>query len=324
MQSVSIQPARYGISLAGLVFLLLVSPQVAAGAVECFSVPSEILGRDVSYCVSLPGGYQDSTRRYPVLYFLHGLFEEPTSWEERGGEAILEKQRQEGKLRDFVLILPDGGRSFYINSHDGSVGYEDFFIQEFIPWIDRNYRTLANADHRAVSGTSMGGYGALHLGMKYPHLFGAASAHSPVLVTRPAQRASSLTAPLPRSRRIQEENGNRSGRGNRGGRGGRGGNWRMRALEGAFGSPPDWAYWRENDPLVLAERPQGFSQLKLYFDCGDEDRYGFDEGARELHRVLEANGFEHEYAIRPGDHGWSFLERYLEISLQFHSTHFAD
>ncbi len=98
----------------------------------------------------------------------------------------------------------------------------------------------------------------------------------------------------------------------------------MRALEGAFGSPPDWAYWRENDPLVLAERPQGFSQLKLYFDCGDEDRYGFDEGARELHRVLEANGFEHEYAIRPGDHGWSFLEQYLEISLQFHSTHFAD
>ena len=84
MQSVSIQPTRYGISLAGLVFLLLVSPQVAAGAVECFSVPSEILGRDVSYCVSLPGGYQDSTRRYPVLYFLHGLFEEPTSWEERG------------------------------------------------------------------------------------------------------------------------------------------------------------------------------------------------------------------------------------------------
>ncbi|MEE8257536.1 MAG: hypothetical protein V3R60_06560, partial [Acidobacteriota bacterium] len=62
MQSVSFKPTRYGISLAGLVILLLVSPQVAAGAVECLSVPSEILGRDVSSCVSLPAGYQDSTR----------------------------------------------------------------------------------------------------------------------------------------------------------------------------------------------------------------------------------------------------------------------
>ncbi len=324
MQSSFIKQPKHRIGPVGVLFLLFISPQVAIGAVECFSVSSKILGRDVSYCVSLPPGYKNSTRRYPVLYFLHGLFEEPISWKERGGEAILEKQRQGGKLREFVLVLPEGKRSFYVNSRNGDVNYEDFFIREFIPWIDQRYRTLKDANYRAVSGTSMGGYGALHLGMKYPHLFGAVSAHSPVLVTRPAERARTFAAHPLKRKKNQKENSNLTGREKEKDQGISGKNWRMKALEGAFGSPLDWSYWRKNDPLFLARRPEKFSELKLYFDCGEQDRYGFDEGARELHRILKANGFDHEYAIRPGDHGWSFLTQYLELSLQFHSIHFSD
>jgi S-formylglutathione hydrolase FrmB len=58
--------------------------------------------------------------------------------------------------------------------------------------------------------------------------------------------------------------------------------------------------------------------LKLYFDCGDHDRYGFEEGAQLLHQKLVAKKFPHDFALRPGDHGWSYLAQYLRFSLIFH------
>ena len=72
--------------------------------------------------------------------------------------------------------------------------------------------------------------------------------------------------------------------------------------------------------MTLAEHPERFANLKLYFDCGDQDRYGFDAGAKELDQILTSKGFPHQFVLRPGNHGWSYLDQYLHFSLEFHSA----
>jgi S-formylglutathione hydrolase FrmB len=268
-----------------------------AATLDCAPIPSEILGRSVNVCVALPPGYEAAApKRYPTLYFLHGLFENERSWAERGGEEIWENLTTAGQLEKFLVVLPDGGKSFYVNSFDGRERYEDFFIQELIPAIDKKYRTLPAVSARGISGTSMGGYGALHLAMDHPDVFGSASAHSAALLPK-------FPNPLPTE-----------------------GRWGFyaRVLQEPFGSPLNEAYFDANNPLTLAEHPQRFRHLKLYFDCGDQDRYGFEEGAQILDRILSARGFPHEFALRPGGHGWSYLSQNLKYSLFFHSHEFRE
>ena len=266
-----------------------------SASLQCDSQPSAILGRPVSVCVALPPGYEGSTRRYPVLYFLHGLFENEHSWIDRGGRQTLESLWGQGEVGDFLVVLPDGGKTFYVNAYGGHERYEDFVIQELVPAIDRKYRTVAERRARGISGSSMGGYGALHLAMDHPDVFGSASAHSAALIPK-------IPKPTPTE-----------------------GRWGFYAeiLQNAFGSPLNEQYFDENNPLTLAEHPERFSQLKLYFDCGDHDRYGFDAGAQLLHEELAARNFPHEYALRPGNHGWSYLNQYLKFSLAFHWHLFA-
>jgi enterochelin esterase-like enzyme len=279
--------------LALLAWTLLACPafsQTSSARLDCGSLPSTVLGRAVDYCVALPPGYDSGAGRYPVLYYFHGLFENEKSWSERSGQSIWEDLMGQGKIGKFIVVMPDGGKTFYVNSYDGRERYEDFFIQELVPAIDRKYRTLANRQARGVSGTSMGGFGALHLGMEHPDIFGSASAHSAALIAK-------FPNPLPSE-----------------------GRWGFyaRVLQEPFGAPLNEAYFDANNPLTLAEHPERFSHLKLYFDCSDQDRYGFEEGAKLLDQILSAKGFPHDFALRPGNHGWSYLSQYLPYSLEFH------
>jgi S-formylglutathione hydrolase FrmB len=276
-----------------VVWVLLARPSGAE--VTCEAVPSAILGRSVNVCVSLPPSYSSGTKRFPALYFLHGLFENERSWSERGGLYILLDLWGKGEAGEFIVVLPDGGKSFYINAYGGHERYEDFFMTELVPWVDGKFRTIASPAARGISGVSMGGYGALHIGMEHPEVFGSASAHSPALIPQ-------IPNPLPPE-----------------------GRWGFyaRVLQVPFGSPLNHDWFDRNNPLTLAARPARFRQLKLYFDCGESDRYGFDAGAKLLHEKLQAAGFSHEFALRPGDHGWSYLNQYLKYSILFHSKCFA-
>ncbi len=266
-------------------------------SIECESISSSILGRSVNYCVALPAEYASSLpTRYPTLYFLHGLFENQTSWSERGGLQVLEDLLSQGQVGNFLVVLPDGGKTFYVNSADGHDRYEDFFIQEFVPAVDHKYRTIAQAAARGISGTSMGGYGALHLAMRHPDIFRSASAHSAALLTK-------FPNPIPSE-----------------------GRWGFyaRVLQGPFGSPLNETYWEANSPLTLAEHPERFASLKIYFDCGDKDRYGFEEGAQILDRILTSKKFLHDFALRSGGHGWDYLNQYMKYSLLFHWQWFQE
>ncbi len=274
----------------------------AQSRIDCSALNSRILKQVVHYCVYLPAGYdagaaQHPARRYPVLYFLHGLGDNERTLFNSGGWTVLDDLRNQHKMGDFLIAAPEGKRSFFINSADGSVRYSDFFLQEFLPHIDRSYRTLPGRSGRAISGISMGGYGALRFAFAYPALFSAASAQSAALITETPQQldaASRMGSPL-------------SG-----------------ILGAVFGMPIDVTHWHENDPLVLAKKNAvALRKVAIYFNCGQEDNYGFEKGAAALHDELQREKVPHRYHPYPGDHSLTyFLAHFAEV-MEFHSRAFG-
>jgi S-formylglutathione hydrolase FrmB len=279
---------------AVLAALLVVSPCVfgAMGRVECNSVPSKILARSVPYCIVLPAAFDaDKSRHFPVLYALHGLGDNEQYLVHSGLWNLVEDMRERGELKDFLIASPDGDRSFYINSKDGKSRYEDFLVLEFIPFIEKRYRATLGRANRAITGVSMGGYGALHLAFHHPELFSSVSAQSAALV----EKLPNVLVNVPSSER-------------------------SRALS-AFGNPPDAAFWEKNSPIVLA-RTANLAGLKIYFDCGDRDDYGFETGATALDKVLASRHIAHEFHIYPGRHDAVYFAAHIPASFEFASRAF--
>jgi S-formylglutathione hydrolase FrmB len=280
-----------------LVLLLLFSTELLAQQVEYKSFPSKLLGRELKYGVYLPPSYSSSpNKKYPVLYFLHGLFEDETRWSTRGQtDQIMNRMIAQGKIGEFIVAIPYGGTSFYTNRRDGSEKWEDAIVTEFIPLIESSYRINATRATRGISGTSMGGYGALKIAMKHPDLFGSASAHSAVLL----QDLSAAKVSAGRLQRFQD------------------------MFDKIYGINQDLTYWEANNPMTLAKDTKKLNGLKLYFDCGTEDDYGFDVGARQLDEMLTKAGYAHESHLYPGRHGWDYAMQHTNESLLFHWKAFS-
>ncbi|MFZ0334986.1 MAG: alpha/beta hydrolase-fold protein [Candidatus Acidiferrales bacterium] len=264
------------------------------GRIECRSTPSRILGHDARYCAILPPSYDSSkSRRYPVLYFLHGLGGNEQFLVISGGWNLIEDLWQQHEIGEFLVVTPDADTSFYINSRDGRDRYENFFLREFIPFIDHTYRTSPTRRARGIAGISMGGYGALHTAFGHPQLFVSVSANSAALLDKfPDVKFANPQQSL-----------------------------LFRALR-AFGTPPDPAFWHRNDPLAIA-RTADLAGLKIYFDCGTEDEYGFEHGAQALDRVLASRKIPHEFHLYPGGHGWQYFAARLPAVFEFHSRAFG-
>jgi S-formylglutathione hydrolase FrmB len=277
-----------------LIFLYLfcVPSSFASGRVECNTIPSKILARSIPYCIVLPASFDaDKAKHFPILYELHGLGDNEQFFVHSGLWNLVEGQREAGKLKDFLIATPAGGASFYINAKDGKARYEDFLLREFFPFIEKKYRASPGRANRAISGVSMGGYGALHLAFRHPQLFVAVSAHSAALIERLPLFLNTPQSP------------------------------RSRVLGAVFGIPPDAAFWYTNSPLELA-RTANLSALKIYFDCGDQDEYGFESGAAALDRILTARKIPHEFHIYQGRHDPAYLAAHIPASLAFHSRLF--
>jgi S-formylglutathione hydrolase FrmB len=239
----------------------------------------------------------DKTRHFPILYLLHGLGDNEQFFIHSGEWNLVEDMRGRGELKEFLIATPEGGASFYINAKDGKERYEDFLVQEFFPFIEKRYRAAPGRANRAISGISMGGYGALHLAFRQPQLFSAVSAHSAALIEKLPVFLGGTAA--------QSNQPNR-----------------VRILGDVFGNPPDPAYWNRESPLTLA-RTANLTGLKIYFDCGDQDDYGFDAGAAVLDKVLTARHVAHEFHLYPGRHDPSYFAAHLPASLEFHSRLFT-
>lgn len=243
-----------------LLVLLPFGQARAQGRIDCNTLQSHILSQTVHYCVMLPAGYDAATaggspRRYPVLYFLHGLGDNEQTLFKSGGWDVIQDLSRQGKISDFLVVTPEGRRSFYINSADGRVRYSDFFIREFIPYIESHYSIRRERSARAISGVSMGGYGALRFAFAYPERFSSVSAQSAALIADPPRRAQGMDS---------------------------------EALLGqmfgtVFGNPVDVEHWNKNSPFVLAQQNRARirnTRLAIYFNCGRDDDFGFEEELR--------------------------------------------
>jgi endo-1,4-beta-xylanase len=143
---------------------------------------SASLGAAVGYNVYLPPGYEQGTRRYPVLYYLHGA-----GGNESGGpRTLIPKLLQAhhaGMLPPFIVVFPNGGpATWYADSYDRKIPVETMIIRELIPHVDGTYRTVAERSGRAISGMSMGGFGAITLGMKHSSMFSSIVAYAPAFI----------------------------------------------------------------------------------------------------------------------------------------------
>jgi|JI10StandDraft_1071094.scaffolds.fasta_scaffold54689_2 S-formylglutathione hydrolase FrmB len=252
---------------------------------------SKALGTEVTYVAYLPADYETSKVSYPVVYALHGMFENASFWERRGLEPLYNELVASGVAPKAIVVSVDGGNNLFVNSSKGQ--YQDMLTKDLIEHVDKTYRTIAKREARALLGVSMGGYGALHTAFTRPEVYVAVATHSAMLLTEiPTIEA--------------------------GARGGQ-----MRAFTGVFGEPPDPAIWKADDPLELAKMVDAKKVPALYFDCGGQDRYGLFKGNEVLHTILDGRKIANEFSISPGDHGYDFVKSVFPKSLAFLKAHLA-
>jgi S-formylglutathione hydrolase FrmB len=282
---------------------LLIGLTHAQGRIDCNALRSRVLAQTVHYCVMLPSDYDSATaghspRRYPVLYFLHGLGDNEQTLFKSGGSDLIEDLRQQRKISDFLVVTLEGMRTFYINSADARVLYSDFFIHDFIPYIESRYSVRKERSARAISGVSMGGYGALRFAFAYPELFSSVTAQSAALISDPPRTTDNMDSTVALAK----------------------------MLGAVFGNPIDVQHWNRNSPFVLAMRNRArirAAKLAIYFNCGRDDEFGFEDGAAKLDRQLQTEGISHEFHLYPGNHGSEFFLAHLGETLMFHSRAFA-
>ncbi len=242
------------------------------GGTKYRTFQSEIARSEVSYMVYLPPDYETNTsRRYPVVYWLHGY-----GGNQRSGMCFvkpLDAAIRKGVAPAMIVILVNGlSGSFYCDSIDGKWPVDQVLTRELVPHVDKTYRTIGTRETRAVEGFSMGGYGAAHLGFKHPELFGVVSSFSGALTDSPEW------GPLPEA----QENGRRKN-----------------MLEWKLSNPH---YFEATDLATVirkhADAIRGRTKIRL--KAGDKDEFLFWRNEQALHDFLLSLKIENELEIVPG------------------------
>ncbi len=277
-----------------LTFSLLLSIEVFAqsGKVsDNLSMTSKILKMDRNYAVYLPADYEPSQRSYPVLYLLHGAGDDHSGWVQFGEvKAIADKAIQEGKCTAMIIVMPDGntGQRGYFNSPKGDWNYEDFFFQEFMPFIEKTYRIRTEKRYRAISGLSMGGGGTFMYALHHPELFSSACP------------LSAYVGPI-----SPEEATSRWGK----------------QYQGISKDDLSKYYNRHSAIELVNSMPDDQKKaVRWYIDCGDDD-FLF-EGNSLLHIAMRKKEIAHEFRIRDGAHNWTYWREALPTVLEFVSQSF--
>ncbi len=249
-------------------------------------------GVAMKYSVYLPADYETSQRSYPVVYLLHGYSDDETGWVQFGeANAIADKGIADANFPPCIIIMPDGKVTWYCNSYDGKERWEDNFVNEFIPYVEKQYRIRPKKEFRAIAGLSMGGFGALKLSMRHPDLFAACVALSSgtfsdeEILAMPNEQYERYFGgifgnQLKSNERINEE-------------------------------------WEANSPLHLIQTvsKSDLKSVKYWIDCGDDDF--LYKGNALLHIGLRDLDIPHEFRTRNGAHEWSYWRSGLLTGLEF-------
>ena len=282
-----------------LYIYLLIASCISAAAQNRFTsnqpFHSEKLGQDLPYAVVLPTGYDaDSETRYPVVYLTHGIGCTPDDWNDKyiQFEKTLVQLEKEG-LGDMIYIFPTGFNSYYSNTYDGRYPYMDMFIQEFVPYIDGKYRTIADREHRATIGFSMGGFGAMVLPLKNTDTF-------------------CFSAPLSMSFRTDEMYLDEPLK------------WWNEQWGSIFGGVDQEGegrltdYYKAHCPYYqfTKENLEELSKVKWFIHCGDDEERLLIAND-DLHIQMRDNGYKHEYRVGNGGHTGKYWRQCLKDVLPY-------
>lgn len=255
-------------------------------------VKSTILNKDVRYSVYLPYDYETSERKYPVVYLLHGYTDDNSGWLQFGEiNRYADKAIAEGIIPPMIIVMPNADSSWYINSYDGKEKYEDFFVKEFMPTIERSYHIKAEKRYRGIAGLSMGGYGTLIYSLKYPELFASSAPLSAAIFDDVAV----TTTP---DDRYEATFGQLYGRG-------------LKDKDRLNKS------WYDNSILKIVETKstEELRKVRYWIDCGDDDF--LTKGNCLLHIALTEKRVPHEYRVREGAHNWNYWRTGITDALKF-------
>jgi putative tributyrin esterase len=251
------------------------------------NLESKLLGRSMPYRVILPVGYaKTAAKRYPVIYLLHGLFGGHENW------TTLTKLPLYAQNYAAIIVTPEGENGWYTDSPTKPANrYEDYIIKELIPEIDAKYRTKAARVGRAIAGLSMGGYGALKYGVKYPEMFVLVGSFSGALGAASFSDGSGEMASI------------------------------FKSIDEAFG--PAGSETRTVNDLFAIVHNASPEKIKtfpfIYLDCGTEDF--FFQNNREFVAVLNEKRVPHEFRELPGRHAWPYWDKqvleFLRLSERF-------
>lgn len=277
-----------------LLVFWLAAPAAAAQYSQVFdnlSMRSEILDGERKYAVYLPPDYETSSRRYPVLYLLHGGGDDQTGWIQFGEvRHIADTALREGRATPMIIVMPDAseGRRGYFNDVTGEWRYEDFFFEELIPYVEDRYRVKGEKRYRAVAGLSMGGGGSFMYALHRPDMFSSAAPLS-------ASTGSLTIEEL--KRRLGDE-------------------------ADAVSEAELTEYFRRHSAVELVRSlpEEDLSAVRWYIDCGDDD-FLF-EGNSLVHIEMRKRNIPHEFRIRDGGHTWTYWRESLPEVLHFVSQAF--
>ncbi|HKI11697.1 MAG TPA: alpha/beta hydrolase-fold protein [Candidatus Acidoferrum sp.] len=332
---------------AALIFAPSLCSASAKGATERIKVHGKSLegnlegdspDRDVS--IYLPASYaSEKTRRYPVIYFLHGFTDSDDKWfgftkHWINLPEILDKTFAEPGTREMIVVMPNAFTRYQGSMYSNSVttgNWEDFIVRELVPYIDAHYRTLPQAESRGLAGHSMGGYGTLRIGMRHPEVFSSLYVLSPCCMALPdagmtagSKKAEAVKDPA----QVDQADFLTKA---------------SLALAAAWSpdpqNPPMFlalptkdgelqpavvAKWHANDPLSMIDQNiANLRQLRgIAIDVGDRDG-GITEHSRDLDRALTSYHIPHQFEVYEGDHLNHIADRIASKLIPFFSSQLA-
>jgi enterochelin esterase-like enzyme len=264
---------------------------------DLLTLNSEILDMERKYAIYLPPDYETSERSYPVLYLLHGAGDDQTGWIQFGEVLhIADKAIMEGSATPMIIVMPDGsaGQRGYFNDLENQWRYEDFFFEEFMPYVEKTFRIKGEKRYRAISGLSMGGGGTFMYALHHPELFSSAC---------PLSASCGPLSFEDMERQLRWRN------------------WEP-------GTPEEMEVWYKRHSVlelidaidVDAVKKDQDKQVRWYIDCGDDDF--LYEGNSLVHIAMQKKGIPHEFRIRDGGHTWTYWRESLPEVLSFISDAF--
>lgn len=235
--------------------------------------------------VVVPENYERDNSLFPVVYLLHGWSGDYKAWYQKDGKDL----ERLSNLYDVIIVMPDGGfAGWYVNSpFKKNSNYESVIAEDLVEAIDQSFNTFKMPIKRAISGLSMGGFGAFYLAFKHPDVFGTAGAMSGGLELVEAGEADPVAG-------------------------------RHFDIDSMLSS--DSQKWTDYDVDKLLDKVK-ISKQPIIFDCGVNDI--FIKINRNFHTKMLEMQIPHDYTERPGVHDWNYWDNSIDYQMLFFSKYFT-